>query len=287
VGLTASDPIRQLLLSSRNPDGGWPYYRGKASRLEPTIAALLALGATGDVTGAAVVDRWPRRDGLFVDAAGEVNVGFNGLAALLLAKRRDAPIARDLVGALVRSRGVPIGPSPVNRQNNSIQAWSWTDGTFSWVESSAWCMLGLKRLTAGAPAPAVAARLHDGERLLADRVCRVGGWNAGNSNMLGTELPPYVPTTALALTALRDRAAEAYVVRSLAYLEAHRVEETGAMALALTRICLGVYDRSARDVETALIAEWHRSRYLENLHVSGLALYALTAGARDFEEFRV
>ena len=33
--------------------------------------------------------------------------------------------------------------------------------------------------------------------LLADRACRGGGWNYGNANVLGQDLHPYVPTTAV------------------------------------------------------------------------------------------
>ncbi len=35
--------MRRALLSAANADGGWGYYPGKASRLEPTCWALLAL----------------------------------------------------------------------------------------------------------------------------------------------------------------------------------------------------------------------------------------------------
>ena len=31
------------------------------------------------------------------------------------------------------------------RQDGSLQAWSWVDGTFSWVEPTAWCLLLLKK----------------------------------------------------------------------------------------------------------------------------------------------
>lgn len=244
--------------------------------------ALLALGE-----GADVLQRWPRRGGLFVDAAGEINVPFNGQAALVLARHPNSPVARELTEALVRERGRAMPASTVNRQDNSIQAWSWTEGTFSWVESTAWCLLGLKRLTKGTSEPAVAARLRDGERFFADRVCREGGWNDGNSNMLGTELPPYVPNTALALLSMRDHARETLVARGLNYLRDHRLAETGALALALTRICLGVYDEPAPDVEAAIISEWQRTRFLDNLHVAALALYSLTAAGRGYEEFRV
>ena len=257
-------------------------YKGKTSRLEPTVFALLALGEDS----APVLRTWPRRDGLFVDAAGEVNVAFNGQAAMLLGGAHD-PLADDLKRALVAARGARIAPSTINRQDNSIQAWSWTEGTFSWVEATAWCLIGLKRLAHGSADAALRARLDDGRRLLADRVCRDGGWNDGNSNMLGTELPAYVPTTAVALMSLGARSGDPLVAANLAYLERQRTAENGAMALALTRICLGVFGVPAADVDAALAAEWRRCAFLSNLHVTALALYALTQQPAGFEAFRV
>ncbi len=274
--------MRRALVAARNPDGGWPYYPGKASRLEPTVFALLALGEDART----ILRNWPRREGLFVDAAGEVNLGFNGQAAMLLGGVPD-PLAEDLKRALVAARGERIAPSTINRQDNSIQAWSWTQGTFSWVEATAWCMIGLKRLARGAADEAVRTRLDDGRKLLADRACRDGGWNDGNSNMLGTELPAYVPTTALALLALGSRSADSLVAPNLAYLQRQRVAESGAMALALTRICLGVFGVPAADVDAALDAEWQRCGFLSNLHATSLALYALTQPPAGFEAFRV
>ena len=49
-------------------------------------------------------------------------------------------------------------------------------------------------------------RIRDGEAVLRDRVCVDGGWNYGNSNVFGKNLPAYIPTTAIALLALQDRA---------------------------------------------------------------------------------
>jgi len=274
--------MRAALVASRNADGGWPYYAGKASRLEPTVFALLALGEDS----APVLRKWPRRDGLFVDAAGEVNLAFNGQAAMLPGIAGD-PLADDLKRALIAARGVQIPASTINRQDNSIQAWSWTAGTFSWVEATAWCLIGLKRLAHGSADPALRARLDDGRRLLADRVCRNGGWNDGNSNMLGTELPAYVPTTAVALISLGTGSGDPLVAPNLAYLERQRTAENGAMALALTRICLGVFGVPGADVDAALAAEWRRCAFLSNLHVTALALYATTQQPAGFEAFRV
>jgi hypothetical protein len=42
-----SSPYLPRLLSLRNADGGWGYYPGKASRIEPTSLALMALSASG------------------------------------------------------------------------------------------------------------------------------------------------------------------------------------------------------------------------------------------------
>ena len=42
--------------------------------------------------------------------------------------------------------------------------------------------------------------------LIYDRMCESGGWNYGNSQVLGETLWPYPDVTAIALIALRDRA---------------------------------------------------------------------------------
>jgi hypothetical protein len=278
--------LRATLLSSRNADGGWPYYAGKTSRLEPTSAALLALGA-GIPDVLAVLDRWPRRDGLFTDGAGEINVAFNGLAAIALAPARDRLVARELRSALVRSKGVVIPPSTINRQNNALQGWAWTSDTFTWVESTSTCLLGLKRLVPAPRTADVATRMAEAEQFLADRVCRGGGWNHGNANMLGRDLPAYVPTTALALLAMHDRLKDPVVVQSVAYLTERRLAEPGGLALALARIALGVYGVDAADVDAALAREWDRSAFIGNLHATALALYALTGARSGFEAFRV
>ena len=77
--------IQAALLAARNPDGGWPYYAGKTSRLEPTAWALLALRAAGDRVSLDPLLAWPRRDGWFLDRSSDaVNVGFNGLLAVAL-----------------------------------------------------------------------------------------------------------------------------------------------------------------------------------------------------------
>lgn len=284
-----SSTLTGRLLSMRNPDGGWPYYARKTSRLEPTCWALLALQAAGEQVSLDVLQQWPRREGWFVDKSSDaVNVAFNGLAALTLAGLSAPPeISAPLVGALVASKGARIDASRINRQDNSLQGWSWTAGTFSWVEPTAWGMLGLKRLARPPRGPEVSGRLDEAERLLGDRVCREGGWNHGNSNMLGTELPPYQSTSALGLLALGDRRDTEPAARTLRYLEQSRLSERSAISLGLTGIALGIFGRPAHDVAAALEAEASRTGFLGNAHAMAVAVYAVAAAPRGFAAFRV
>ena len=278
--------LQQSLLSSRNTDGGWPYYAGKTSRLEPTVWALLALHAAGERVPLDALLAWPRRDGWFVDRSSDaVNICFNALAAIgLAALAPDAPAGAALATALVTARGVKLPQSSTNVQDNALQGWPWIDGTFSWVEPTAMAVIALKhhRSLSGAQ-----ARIAEGQRLLLDRTCRVGGWNYGNANVLGRQLDPHIPPTALALMALRDRGDSDAAKLSRQYLAAHALDERAGLALALTRVALGVLDTPLPTLANALAEQWTRSAFLGNLHVTALALYAEAAEANGYEAFRV
>jgi hypothetical protein len=117
----------EALVAGANPDGGWAYYPGHASRLEPTCWALLALLAQPSTAGremAAHRDflwRSRRSDGLLLEqAVGEENrpnLAFNGLLALLLlAERRLASDAfrTALLSALIANKGIQLSASSIN-----------------------------------------------------------------------------------------------------------------------------------------------------------------------------
>src|SRR5215204_4280876 len=270
-----------LLVAGRNADGGWGYYRGKKSRLEPTCWAVLALTAAGhdDSSAGAALAAWPARDGLLLErAGGDPNYAFHGLALLGLhasaLEHRDGN--RALLDGMQRVKGLALKPSPINRQDNSIQGWSWIDDTFSWVEPTAWCLLALKHCVQGPHSRIEQIRVDDAERLLVDRGCHGGGWNYGNSNMLGKELAPYVPTTAVALLALRDRAGEPAVTNGLAFLERHSTSERSAMALALAARGLHAYGHDTSAVRGALVEQLPITTALGNNAAVAAAVYALT-----------
>jgi len=292
--------LAETLRSSVNGDGGWGYFPGKTSRLEPTCWAALALldsGATTDdgarVDAALVrLAGWQRADGLLADTpAAPCNLAFNGLAAVVIhrafatrraAVSRQAPMADKLLSGILAIEAVRLDRSEQQRQNNQLVGWPWNDGTFSWVEPTSWCLLGLKK-AAGSPSRAgAAARIAEAERVLADRCCVSGGWNVGNSNVLGKELFPYVPTTVLALLALRDRRDLAEVTRSLAWLADNWIHEVSALASSLALMAMRLYRRPAEDLERAVCTHVTQGGVPGNVTSSALTLYALTGSRHEY-----
>jgi hypothetical protein len=139
--------------------------------------------------------------------------------------------------------------------------------------------LALKRAVRLVPAratDAVRSRIADGEAVLIDRVCVSGGWNFGNANAFGTNLPAHVPTSALGLLALQDKRDLPVVQRSLAFVEEHWRRELSGVALALSMICLGTYGRPTDEIATALDEQWRHTRFLGNLATTSIVRCALT-----------
>src|SRR6266545_5604114 len=162
--------LRQYLLDTRNADGGWGYYAGKTSRLEPTCWALLALGP--DAHPLDVIRKWPATGGLLLEhRGGEPNFGFHGVALLALRAlgvEHEAGNAA-LLAAVQQVKGIALEPTPLFKHDNSLQAWPWVPGTFSWVETTAWCLLALKKWAPAMPAAIDRSRVDVAERLLIDR----------------------------------------------------------------------------------------------------------------------
>lgn len=273
--------LAQLLLRGRNADGGWGYYQGKASRLEPTCWAVLALnGDTASADLGAALRTWPARDGLLLERhGGEPNYAFHGLALLVLRACGLEHVAgtATLARALEKVKGKAFADSWISRQDNSLQGWSWIADTFSWVEPTAWCLLAMKRWI-GNEVHRDRARILEAERLLMDRAMLTGGWNYGNSNMLGRELIAYVPTTAVTLLAMQDRRSDPSVERGLAYLVMHATTERSASALALASLALQAYDLPFETVRAALIRQLPISAAMGSQAAIATALYALRIG---------
>jgi hypothetical protein len=277
---SAIDNLAESLRRGQNMDGGWGYYPGKSSRLEPTAFAALALAGTADgAAAAAVLRRWPSTDGLLLERpGGEPNYGFHGVALLAMRACRIEHVSgtASLIGAVQRVKGVRLPPSTTGRQDNTLQAWSWIPQTFSWVEPTAWCLLSLKKW-APTNREVDPARLDEAEQLLMNRSCLAGGWNYGNADVLGKDLRPYVPTSAIALLALQHRRDHPVVERSVDYLEKQATSERSGTALALALLALRVYGRRDDAARSALIEQLPITMALQNHAAIALAVYALNS----------
>ena len=203
------------------------------------------------------------------------NITYNALAALtLLQEPSTIALAQPIITRLMQARGATFRQTAALAQDNSIQAWSWVDGTASWVEPTAWCLLLLKRVRSQSPSQEAAERIRIGEQFLFDRVCHGGGWNYGNPEVYGQKLWPYVPTTAVALLAMQDHRAHPVVKQSLQQLQKDVASERSVVAVALTIVCLRTYGVATDSLEQTAI-EMAASADPGNLLATATMLYAL------------
>jgi hypothetical protein len=295
----AIDLLTERIHDAASGGGGWGYYPARTSRIEPTAWALLALhGAwTGTPAGweqfadphRAFLARCQTRTGALSDTGDSViNVAATGFAAAVLPTVGGTPasaVVASLVRAIVGVRGITAGQDDP-RQDNSLQAWPWYPDTFSWVEPTAWCTLALKK-SADAHAHDVEARIEEAERMLENRCCDAGGWNYGNASVIGQDLRPHVPPTALALVALQDRGDRPYVRRSVDFLEQARFKELSSLALGLTAIALRMHGRAVDDVRERLAGICQDAADRGDVQAMAVALFALTLDRHDAKALRV
>ncbi len=291
--------LRAVLSRTADPGGGWPYYAGKASRVEATAWALLALADSDDAPDpASTVPHlsWlasrQRADGLLVDGNGMLpNFTANGTAACALERLAPAGNGKTLSGLLagiVSVKGVSVNVRDAH-QDSTLQGWPWIPDTFSWVVPTAWCSLALKK-AGPQPGRGTDARVAEADKLLLNRACDGGGWNYGNASILGQDLRPYVPTSAIALLALQDRPGDPMVRRSVAYLSGAAASERSAMALAMASLCLRAYGRPAEEIDSVddrLAADLDRAERVGNLMALAMALYALSADRHLVQALRL
>lgn len=206
-----------FLRANQNPDGGWSYFSGKGSWLEPTTYAMLALHGTGSDPALdrawKLVRSWQLPDGSF-QPSGEVKDGtwVTALAVTLASVRGvDDPSVRSSVDWLLRVVGAEHNwwtrtGSFLHlikaRLDVSHEGWPWRDGNATWIEPTAHTLIALKKVDRSYREADVGRRIQDGEELVLSRSCTDGGWNYGTPNMLYVDLPSYPETTALALLGL-------------------------------------------------------------------------------------
>lgn len=253
------DP-RRLLLDTQNPDGGWPTAREGPSTTEATAWASLAAGETQAAATAGrrwLVDR-QRPDGSWGVMDGVSQSSWMTAPAVLAMGCFPAERERTLAGARwllgQEGRGYPwwtrlllrLSPdrAPV-RLDPDLKGWPWAPGTFSWVEPTSLALIALRGLQDELPDPRAGDRIRMAERMLFDRMCVGGGWNYGNSVVLGDALEPYPDTTAWALIALQRAGRRSDVRRSLGALRVLLEGNDSVLSLSLAMLALRLHGEDA------------------------------------------
>lgn len=260
------------LRAAQNPDGGWGFRSGSQSRIEPTAWALIALvrafpandSAEAVALGLRFLSGSQLPDGSWPAAAGQCQGAWvTSLAcwAFLSANENREALLRGLSwlaaerpgdsGAWWRLLRRIAGDKKVSSQNQSYWGWSWTSGTASWVEPTAYALLVLR----AAPRdllPEVSDRQRLAEAMLFDRMCPGGGWNCGNPMVYGVAGEPQVSTTVWALLALREHTNRTEIQQSLAWLEKNWSRIQSPESLALTQIALNAFDRGNSEFSATL-----------------------------------
>src|SRR5260370_22206429 len=157
----------QLVVSKQNRDGGGPCVRG-TSRTEPTVYAILALLAAGELEPARRGLAWLRAAQL-PDGGWPPQTGFDdstwvtALVALLPAARLGRAIHARAIDWLLgtsgeesswmyRTRMWLLGTAPLPEQE--FPGWPWIPGSAAWVGPTSLAILALENEMASQPSAA-------------------------------------------------------------------------------------------------------------------------------------
>ncbi|MEO8053309.1 MAG: hypothetical protein ABI833_23155 [Acidobacteriota bacterium] len=205
------------LRRTQNSDGGWGYFAGKESWLEPTAYAAMALAGEAAADRAwKLLSSWQLPDGSWKPAA-EVKVsswGTSLCATIAMVRNEWGQPLEGAVKWLVASSGVESNWLNVaaarlhlvkQERGIGLKSWPWKPGNSGWVEPTVHAIVALKQASAKFSSGELRGRVKMGEAQLMDVRSRDGGWNYGSPAAVGVDLPSYPETTALALVALQGR----------------------------------------------------------------------------------
>lgn len=294
------ETVINTLVEAQNPDGGWGATPGKRSNTEATSLALLGLSLWREAVPAARLHHgltwlatrqhangsWPFTD--------QLHDGSWATALAILAVDFVEPhqqSARRGAEWLLGQKGSRLGwmASVLYRFaphtlpvyiNPDLQGWSWAANTFSWVEPTAYALIALQKLRSALQGTAAAERIREGELVLYDRMCAGGGWNYGNTRVLGEHLPPYPETTALALIALQNHQTAEPNQLSVQALRTMLEHVESGLGLSWAILCLTLYGHDVAAWRTRLTRAYEQTGFLGETKSLALALLALGDGSR-------
>ena len=296
------DAALDLLLDTQNKDGGWGAVKGKRSNTESTSFALMALKCIDrDVflrpmtAGLSWLLQHQKDDGSWsLSDASKQSSWTTSIAVLALLSFQDQRehalrAAKWILTQEGRKPGwvtsLLVWLSLVKKMGELdpyLSGWPWTAGAFSWVEPTSYSLMALRKLKRSLAGTNCEERIRQGEMLIYDRMCENGGWNYGNSKVLGEVLWPYPDVTAVALIALQGRRASEANQTSLHILDKMAREADSGMALGWGILCLTLYNEDVRELKKVLAKNFEKTSFLGQIKTVALAVLALGDGARFF-----
>jgi hypothetical protein len=292
--------LLNVLINSQNPDGGWGYSSGRRSALEPSAYAFLALRFSAPESTAFVQayqflrDRQLECGGWTVNTVSVepeawvtalVGIALHSAEGFSQACRKSAEF---VLGAFARTRvdwitrlGEWMGVEPQLNVNSHLGGWGWTSQTAKWLEPTCNALIFLNQVRTQMNSSHLVEVVAESEQMTYNRMCRGGGWNYGNAQVLGEQLRPYALTTALALIALQNYASSPANQQSLDYLMASVAREESALSLCFSSLCLDLYSREWKGLEARVQTLFTETGFFGNLKTVALALLVLEAGERQ------
>jgi hypothetical protein len=145
--------------------------------------------------------------------------------------------------------------SDIIGHNTQLRGWPWVETTHSWVEPTAISVLALKAAGLGS-----GPRVREAVRMLLDRMLPSGGWNHGNTTVLGNMLRPHVQPTGLALAALHGEPhARRHANKSIRYLKQVVSVRTATASLCYALLGAAAHGTRLEDSDRYLAAAGRRT----------------------------
>src|SRR5262249_53463668 len=132
----------QWLIRTQDADGSWSYGAGATAPSWSTALGVIALSDSG------------------VDAERLIKAG-----NWILTQEGSKPgiLAKLILALSFQKNAVHL--------NDNLVGWSWTPGSFSWVEPTSYCLIALKKIKSRLSVKAVQERVDEAELMIYDRMC--------------------------------------------------------------------------------------------------------------------
>ena len=246
------------LAAAQNTDGGWPYRSGGVSSTEATSLAVLAITALqpGSATlqpAMAWLAARQSTNGAFTISAECPDASWvTPLAGLTLARNGGADAAQSAAALLLGETVFVLDPVPTSMYgyDTSIPGWPWTFGDYSFTEPTALAAVFLKQ-----QGYAQHDRVRQAMAALLTRALASGGWNYGESIVLGSQLYPAAAPTALALLAMADEQ-DATTAAAVTWLAGQLGSLSSLFSLGWTAIAMNVLGRLDDAWTAEVITRW-------------------------------